>query len=194
MRHISSQRDERWTLLQGPLVLIVALLLVGGCDSVGTDPDEGTNFDTELVTQSLTSGAVNTGEIDSGQYGEVVEGTQTVLRDQAAYESLWSQLHGDQSTTPDPPTVDFESEIVVAVVLGERPTGGYEVEIDEVLASEEDGEMRVEYTETVPGDACAVMQVQTSPYVLVTVDIQDQPVGPDDEVKFSASEQTRSCG
>ena len=171
---------------------MAALLLMTGCDSVGTDPGSEAGFNTEVETQTIKTSSVNTGEIDRGQYGNIVDGTQTVLRDEGEFSSFWSDLHADQSTTPDLPAVDFESQVVVAVVLGERPTGGYEVGIDEVMANE-DGAMRVEYTETVPGEACAVTQALTSPYVLVTVDVEEQSVDPDEGVSFSSSEETRSC-
>jgi hypothetical protein len=81
----------------------------------------------------------------------------------------------------------------VGVVLGERSTGGYSVDIDRVMANEDQGTMRVEYTRIKPGDACVVTQALTSPYVLATVDLQDEPVESGDEVMFARSEQTRSC-
>lgn len=172
----------------------MALLLIGGCDSLGTDPDDGSRFDTAVAPQTLASGAVNTNtnEIESGQYGNIVDGTQAVYRSEGEFASFWADLHANQSTTPDVPSVDFESQIVVAIVLGERETGGYSVDIDQVMADEEEGEMRVEFTETVPEEECAVTQAFTSPYVVATVDLQDVPVDPDDDVSFS-SEETRSC-
>ena len=172
--------------------MMAALLLMVGCDSMGTDPGDETGFNTEVETQTIKSSSVNTGEIDRGQYGNIVDGTQTVLRDEGEFASFWADLHVDQSTTPELPAIDFESQVVVAVVLGERPTGGYDVGVDAVTANE-DGAMRVEYTETVPGDACGVTQALTSPYILVSVDVEEQSVDPDEGVTFSSSEETRSC-
>jgi hypothetical protein len=172
--------------------LVTALLLTVGCDGLGTDPGSEAGFNTEVETQTVKADAVNIEQIDRGQYGNIVDGTQTVLRDQGEFASFWSDLHADQSTTPDLPAVDFESQVVVAVVLGERPNGGYEVEVDQVMANEDEA-MRVEYTETVPGETCGVTQVLTSPYVLVTVDVEEQSVDPDEGVTFSSSEETRSC-
>ena len=164
---------------------------------MGSDPDDETTFDTEVETQTLVNGAVNTGEIDRGKYGDIVEGTRTVIRNQATYEELWSRLHADESTTDgegsDPPELSFDSHVVVAVVLGERPTGGYAVDIDAIQASEDGREMRVEFTESVPGGNCAVTQALTSPYVLVAVDVQDESIDTNAEATFSKSEETRSC-
>ena len=188
-----------WIPRRRLLAFLAAFLLitVGGCGGVGSDPDDGTTFDTEVEAQTLANGAVNTEEIDRGQYGDIVEGTRTVARDQATYEELWSQLHADESAAEgegsNPPELSFDSHVVVAVVLGERPTGGYAVDVDAVQASEDGGEMRVEFTETVPGAGCAVTQALTSPYVLVAVDVQDESIDANAEVTFNGSEETRSC-
>jgi len=176
----------------------MALLLIGGCNSVGTDPDGESGFNTEMETQTIATGAVNTNEIDRGQYGNIVEGTQRVLRSDKEFSAFWADLHADQNsandgTPPDPPQVDFDTQIVVAVVLGERSTGGYSVDVDQVVANDEEGTMRVDFTETMPGSTCAVSQVFTSPYVLATVDMEEAPPEADDEVLFSRSEQTDSC-
>jgi len=171
---------------------MMALFLIVGCDSVGTDPGDETGFDVEVETQTVKADAVNIEQIDRGQYGNIVDGTQTVLRNEGEFSSFWTDLHADRSTTPELPAIDFENQVVVAVVLGERPTGGYEVEIDQVMANE-DGAMRVEYTETVPGETCGVTQALTSPYILVTVNVEEQSVDPDEGVTFASSEETRSC-
>jgi len=170
-----------------PILLATLLLIVvGGCSGTVNGTDDGANF-TEVATETLSTGAVNVDQIDQGRYGDIVEGTQTVLRDEDAYASFWKRLHADQSSVPDRPEVDFEDTVVVAIVLGQRPTGGHSVEIDEVRATDDGGEMRVTFTETVPGDGCLVTQALTSPYVLATVEAQDE------EFTFESSTKTHSC-
>jgi len=175
-------------LLFHRLTILLATLLpiaVGGCNGVGTN--DGPNFTTEVATETLHAGAVNVDQIDRGQYGDIVEGTQTVLRDEETYASFWERLHADRDSVPDRPNVDFEEKIVVAIVLGKRSTGGYGVEIDEVLASDGGGQVQVQFTETVPGNNCSVTQVLTSPYVLATVKAQGE------DFTFDGAEETRSC-
>jgi len=189
------QRDGRWILVQRPAVFAVALLLVaiGGCDSVGSDADDSPNYTTEVATQTLKADGVDLDQIDKGQYGNIVDGTRAVLRNQTEYEELWADLHADKSTVPAPPSVDFGSKVVVAIVLGERPNGGYSVEIDGAQVSEDGDQTRIQFTEKVPG--CAATQVLTSPYVLATMDrggAAAAAIG-DDAITFEHSEQTRSC-
>jgi len=189
MLHLGSQ-DRGRTLVAHGAVLLAAFCLVlvlGGCDGIFGATDETPNFSVELATETLNTGAVTVEEIDRGQYGDIVDGTQEVLRDEDAYASLWRRLYADQDSVPDRPAVDFDTQIVVAVVLGQRPTGGYGVGIDEVLTTESGGQIQVRFTESVPGDECGTIQVLTSPYVLAVVETESG------DVTFAGSEETRPC-
>ncbi|MFB6098615.1 MAG: protease complex subunit PrcB family protein [Salinibacter sp.] len=169
----------------GTLLLVLA---TGGCDTVsllgGEDPSE---FPLELEYEAITNGAVNVEQIDRGSYGDIVEGTQTVLRDEEAYAAFWERLHADRSSVPERPEINFENKVVVGLVLGERPSGGYSIKINDIRSSENSQKIQVQYTEVVPGDGCAVTMALTSPYVLLAVETQAE------EVIFSRSEETRSC-
>lgn len=181
-------RSKQALLVSLSSVLIFFGLAIAfvGCDGI-SDSETGPEFSIELGMETLDTGAVRLEEIDQGQQGAIVDGTREVLRDQEAYGSFWRQLHASESSVPDLPEVDFDTQIVVAVVLGQRPTGGYSVEVDEVLTTESGNPVQVQYTESIPGDGCAVQQVLTSPYVLVTVETQGQ------NVTFSGSEEVYSC-
>jgi hypothetical protein len=171
--------------LSSVLIFLVATALVG-CDGI-SDPETDPEFSKEVETETLDTGAVSLEEIDQGQYGAIADGTREVLQDQEAYTAFWRQLHAGETSVPDPPEVNFDAQIVVAVVLGQRPTGGYSVEVDEVLTTESGSPVQVQYTERIPGDGCVVQQVLTSPYVLATIETQGG------EVTFSGSEDTFSC-
>src|SRR5690349_22975578 len=67
--------------------------------------------------------------IAKGLRSGIREPSQIAVRSQSEWQKLWRQ-HSSASTAPAPlPTVDFDKEIVVAVFLGEKPSGGYGVEI-----------------------------------------------------------------
>jgi len=162
------------------------LAVLGGCDSI-SGADEPTDFSVELTSETLNTGAVNVEEIDRGQHGDIVEGTREVIRDEQAYAAFWEQLHADRSSVPDRPAVDFDTQIVIAVVLGQRPNGGYSVAVDEVLTTESGTPIQVRFTERIPGDGCPATQALTSPYVLATVETDGG------EVTFEGREETRPC-
>jgi len=75
-----------------------------------------------LMLRSLTS---------SAQSG-VQEQRVVVARDAAAWSQAWRDHGGLQLPAPEPPAVDFEREMVVAVFLGQRGSGGYGVTIEAI--------------------------------------------------------------
>jgi hypothetical protein len=80
----------------------------------------------------------------------------------ARSEPQWRHLATLFSLRPPLPPIDFARQMVVAVSLGQRPTGGYAVEI--VGAEERDGVLHVLYLERGPRPDDFVTQVLTTPY------------------------------
>ncbi len=71
-------------------------------------------------------------------------------------------------------TVDFRERVVVAVFMGLRPTGGYQVDIREV--EERDGKMYVYAYFRTPGEDCIVTQQITYPYEIVSIPHTNLPI------------------
>lgn len=71
----------------------------------------------------------------------------------------------------------IDDEIFVVVTRGEKSTAGYEVEIDKLTMSDEDGEkvltVYAKYTDPKPGDVAA--QILTYPFAVVKTDLQELP-------------------
>lgn len=68
-------------------------------------------------------------------------------------------------------------EIYVVVTRGEKNTAGYEVEIDKLTITEENGEkiltVYAEYTDPKPGDVTA--QILTYPFAVVRTELEELP-------------------
>jgi len=101
--------------------------------------------------------------IDRGQHSNIDSSRQIVARTQAEWIALWKAHNFDR----DVPPVDFSKEMVAAVFLGSRPTGGFEVAI--TGAAVRDGVLVVTYRETPPPPGAITAQVLTSPYHIVAV-------------------------
>ena len=67
-----------------------------------------------------------------------------------------------------PPEIDFSETTVIAVFMGRRPTGGYGIEVKEIIDTGFLVVIKVEQTS--PGKGCILLQVITSPYHIVKVD------------------------
>jgi PrcB C-terminal len=110
--------------------------------------------------------------IARGDQSGVDAARQAVARTAAEWAALWRQ----HAPAQPPPAVDFPKEMVVAVFLGTRNTGGYSVEI---LGAETDqGALVVRYRHRSPSPDAITAQVITMPFHIVAI-----PAGTAD-VKF----------
>ena len=92
---------------------------------------------------------------------------QTVIRNQDEWKALWKR-HSSTDTNPSPaPIVDFNREMVVGIFLGEKRTGGYEVEI--VRAERRDSSLYFYYRAESPPPGAMVTQALTQPFHLVKI-------------------------
>jgi hypothetical protein len=85
-----------------------------------------------------------------------------VLRDEAAWLRLWAAHAADLGAIRLPPPVDFAKEMVLAVALGPRRTGGHRVDI--VGAAVEGRAIVVRVAEVAPAPGVMVPQVVTAPF------------------------------
>jgi hypothetical protein len=108
------------------------------------------------------------------------EPLECVVRTAAEWEALWKSHAGVPADLPakpgaEPaPAVDWPTEMVVAVFLGTRSTGGYSVEI--AGARREGDALIVEYVERQPGPGSIVTQALTSPFHIAKLPRHDGPV------------------
>jgi protease stability complex PrcB-like protein len=106
-----------------------------------------------------------------------------VVRDEQTWKLTWPRLSGERSI---PPAIDFAHSMVLVAALGERPTSGYFVTIDDVRVVSE-GALAAVVKESVPGPGCGVLQVTTTPALAVVV---PRISG---DVTFSDAANTRTC-
>ena len=109
------------------------------------------------------------------------ESRRVVIRDANSWAEFWSELG-----TGDRPEVDFTRAVVVAAAAGQRPSGGYEIAIDQV--SQTDGELAVQVLETSPGPNCV-----TSPSPTQPVDVVVVPVVAPRTWSFTERKEVRAC-
>jgi hypothetical protein len=141
-----------------PWILPVALLIVALCAGCAGSPSTG-----ELPVRNLAKGAFSA--LDTG--GELV------IRNRTEWSELWLK-HARMQTGSAIPEVDFEREMVIAVTMGRRSTGGYGIEITRV--KREGNGLRVEVTRTTPARGAMTIQALTAPFHFVAVPASDLPV------------------
>jgi hypothetical protein len=90
-----------------------------------------------------------------------------VIGDEAIYKKLFVELNSHHLPSPLPPEIDFESSFVLFVSMGEKPTAGYRVEIEEMKRSDETLKVKLRLQEPSPGGMNAM--VLTQPFVMAKV-------------------------
>jgi hypothetical protein len=86
----------------------------------------------------------------------------------------WQALFTRHAPGTPPPLVDFAVDVVVGVFAGERPTGGYEVDI--LAVERHQAQTTVVYQVTAPPRDAIVITVLTSPFHLARLPRQDRPI------------------
>jgi hypothetical protein len=120
-----------------------------------------------LILAALLQGAAATTatmkSVDKGANSGIDTARQVTVRSAAEFATLWKSHAADRKM----PDVDFNSNMVVGIFLGSRPTAGFAAEI--VSAQPEGGALIVKYKENRPSRDAISAQVITSPFHLVAV-------------------------
>jgi len=128
---------------------------------------------------------VETVTLKKGTFGNTdIEAQNVVIRNYDDFERLWQELYSGRAPMPEMPVIDFESEMVVAAFIGQKPHGGYTVEISDMILSEE---LAVKVITTKPGDSCMVTMAISAPYHLVKIPKVESPV------KFYEVTEVNNC-
>jgi len=109
-----------------------------------------------------------------GANGGLPAPAEKIIRTPEEWASLWRQTHAGQVPPPAAPKIDFTTQMVLAVFMGERPSGGYAITIEEVAVGDKD--VHVTFREQSPPPDAITAQVLTQPYHIVVVKKSALPV------------------
>ncbi|MEW6327441.1 MAG: protease complex subunit PrcB family protein [Thermodesulfobacteriota bacterium] len=140
-----------WSIL---LVMIVAVISIGqGCFVLSGSTEKTGELKIKKDWKGYQSGHTKPAKL--------------VIRTEDEWERVWAQVGGPQIPKPELPEVNFETEIVIAVFMGERQTGGYGIEIRRVVRRQE--EIIVHVEERHPRPDSLVTMALTQPYHIAVI-------------------------
>ena len=90
-----------------------------------------------------------------------------VITEAEPFEMLFAQIHANRVPPPLPPEVDFQKWLVAFVSLGEKPSAGYRVAVEEVTRDKETARIKIRVQEPPPNEFQAA--VITRPFVLIKI-------------------------
>jgi hypothetical protein len=91
----------------------------------------------------------------------------TTVTTAAEWTTLWQQMTEGVSLKPMPPQVDLENAQLVAISVGQKPSGGYTIEVQEVRETEQ--AIKIAVREEVPGENCITTSALTYPYQVISI-------------------------
>jgi hypothetical protein len=123
-----------------------------------------------IVVVTIAQGATALTTVTRGTNSAIEDSSEMVARSQAEWEALWKSHGGAQPA----PRVDFSRDIVAAVFLGTRRSGGFSVEV--IGYRREGSALVIDYVERIPAAGGIVTQALTSPYHIVMLPRFDGPI------------------
>jgi hypothetical protein len=126
---------------------------------------------TSSATASTTSVTFTT--IDLGTHAvNVTERKNYVAGDADGLAKLWNLAFGDSASST--PTLDLTTTEVIGVFAGNKPTGGYAIQVSKV---EDTATERTVYVNIVkPGKNCMTTESVTSPFAIITLPLSGLPL------------------
>lgn len=112
--------------------------------------------------------------VDQGVYSGVSSRSLQVIRTDAQWAALWSQLTANRIPPPPAPVIDFQQNMLIAALDGTRPSGGYSIAVESVV--ETPGWMVVHVTSRAPRPGDIVTLALTQPYHIVSLAASGKPV------------------
>ncbi|MFT3916990.1 MAG: protease complex subunit PrcB family protein [Anaeromyxobacteraceae bacterium] len=131
---------------------VVAVLLLAGADGGGCKGDR------EIPVRVVGAG------IQCGGGGDF-----PVVKRLADEPALVAALSVGGVAPAKVPEIDWAKEAVVLITDGQKPTGGYAVELASAKAPVKDGAAGIKVAFTVPQDGMMTAQVVTSPCLVVAI-------------------------
>ena len=89
------------------------------------------------------------------------------IRTAQAWKAVWEKTYRNVSSPPEVPKVDFTKDMILAVFMGQKSTGGHSVQI--VKVSKTDKGLKTHVREISPKPVDIVTQALTSPFHLVII-------------------------
>ncbi len=123
--------------------------------------------------------------LDQGGSTGVLSQRFEVIRDPASLDALWRQHTTVMSPPPPLPHIDFERDMVIAAFLGQKASGGVELQISKL--DNVGGALTAHLSLTNPGKDCIVTQAFSQPYHIVVTPRHEQVI------RFQVNTLTTDC-
>ena len=141
-------------------IFIYSLTVIGSCSAA---PPAG------IQTVSYTT-------IDQGFQSGVRERKSLVIESAEEWKNLLQNHRMPHDSVKSGAPINFDREMVVAVFMGEKPSGGYGIAITGIAADYEKQQLRITIRERNPPPDVVSTQALTQPYHIIKLAKIDLPI------------------
>lgn len=164
--------------------LLVAIILLAGAgvyvarrrmvtnDQIIVNP--GSTLTPFPSSSPFTEHQITFETISKGYYSGHVARKDYVIVEGTEWRKLWNVVYANTSEPPALPSVDFNTEMVIAVFQGGKGSSGYAIEVTSIL--EKPSSLEVAVKEYSPGKESIVLPALTAPFHIIKVKLIDKKV------------------
>lgn len=120
--------------------------------------------------------------LNQGYYNNIIEKQTRIIKSSEEWADFWTEMFPTQMIAS---AINFDKSMVIAVLQGQKPTGGYAIEIEKI--TEYPNYIEIIIKETSPGDNCITTQALTSPFHIIEMERSKK------EIKFTFKQETSLC-
>ncbi|MEO0299884.1 MAG: protease complex subunit PrcB family protein [candidate division WOR-3 bacterium] len=136
-------------------------------------------------TRENKKGELEFETFEKGFYSGIKEKKEIVIKNKKEFLEMWKNHTKILLPLPEPPEIDFDKYMLICTFMGEKPTGGFSIEIKKIV--ENDREISVYVKEISPGKNCIVTMAFTQPYHIVLLKKSKK------KIKFYYEEEIKDC-
>ena len=100
-------------------------------------------------------------------YGGMVDSKSIVINDETSLNNIYNLISKDRTPKLEIPEINFNKETVIALFLGEKNSGGYSINVEQIMNVKD--KVNVVYKITSPKAGEMVTSVMTQPYCIVKI-------------------------
>lgn len=138
------------------IALICALFFSSSCSSVINKKPKSFSQNQDLLTFET---------IEQDFYGGITDSKFLVINDLKSLHDIYDAINKDRLPILEIPTINFEKEMVLALFLGEKTTGGFSISVERILS--DNNNVSVFYKTITPKQDEMVTTVMTQPYCII---------------------------
>ena len=150
----------RWIAGVVAAAAVMGTVAVAACSDDGTHPRQGAEIAFEIVVDEAACG--------------LEDSLRLAVRDEATWARLWDEIYRPVEPTPHRLEVDFTKDMLIAVAMGTRRSGGFDITVERIAV--EDGQLMVTVRSSRPPPDAVVGMALTQPLQIVRVERTDQEV------------------